>query len=315
MGKETCSIADSISSTTPKPFVFVVMPFDSAFDDIYEIAIKEACDYAGAYCERLDDQIFEERMLDRIYNQIAKADILIADMSNRNPNVFYEVGYAHALGKRVILLTNNAEDIPFDLNQHFHIVYNGSISNLRTNLGQRLKWYIENPSYSKVDQLSDLEFYLDGKPIFEGLEIELEYDSMSEKIGSMGGKIRIPISQSYDFVFLQFSVHNSIQHNMNTVQFRPLLFSDEIFKRSINKVNKTIEFSNAIKLPNGKLVHERECCSLEPGGWKSFDIKLDIDEVMHDTKFYFTLQIVYEGPPIEYNFTIKIPPEAIEEDK
>jgi nucleoside 2-deoxyribosyltransferase len=87
------------------------MPFDETFSDVYKIGIRESCEAAGAYCERVDEQIFNERILDRIYNQIAKADLVIADMTGRNPNVFYEVGYAHALGKTTILLTSKTEDI------------------------------------------------------------------------------------------------------------------------------------------------------------------------------------------------------------
>jgi len=84
-------------NTTPKAFCFILMPFHEDFDDIYRLGIKDACTAAGAYCERVDEQTFHERILDRIYNQIAKADLVIADMTGRNPNVFYEVGYAHAL--------------------------------------------------------------------------------------------------------------------------------------------------------------------------------------------------------------------------
>lgn len=105
-------------ATTPKPFCFVLMPFEPSFSDVYEIGIKETCTTAGAYCERVDEQIFDGRILDRIYNQISKADFIIADMTGRNANVFYEVGYAHALGKRTILLTQKSDDIPFDL-KHF----------------------------------------------------------------------------------------------------------------------------------------------------------------------------------------------------
>ena len=78
----------------PKPFAFVLMPFDAAFRDTYVLGIKPAREEAGSYCERLDEQIFEETMLERIYNQIAKTDLLVADLSDRNPNVFYETGYA-----------------------------------------------------------------------------------------------------------------------------------------------------------------------------------------------------------------------------
>ena len=84
-------------STAPKPFVFVLMPFSEEFDDVYKLGIKPACHDAGAHCERVDEQMFSESMLERIYNQIAKADLLVADMSGKNENVFYEVGYAHAL--------------------------------------------------------------------------------------------------------------------------------------------------------------------------------------------------------------------------
>ena len=61
-------------------------------------------------------------MLDRIYNQIAKSDVIISDMTGKNPNVFYETGYAHALGKRVLMLTQSVHDIPFDLKHFQHII-------------------------------------------------------------------------------------------------------------------------------------------------------------------------------------------------
>ena len=99
-------------STRPKAFIFVLMPFEHDFDDIYKFGIKGAADEVGAYAERLDEQIFTEGMLDRIFNQISKADVIVADMTGRNPNVFYEVGYAHSLGKIVLLVTQNSDDIP-----------------------------------------------------------------------------------------------------------------------------------------------------------------------------------------------------------
>ncbi|HET6370419.1 MAG TPA: hypothetical protein VFG95_04440 [Nitrospiria bacterium] len=129
-------------STLPKPFVFVLMPFDPAFDDIYKFGIKGAADDVGAYAERIDEQIFNEGILDRIFNQISKADVIVADMTGRNPNVFYEVGYAHALGKIVVLLTQKAADIPFDLKHRQHTVYGGKIEQLRHDLAAKLRWGI-----------------------------------------------------------------------------------------------------------------------------------------------------------------------------
>jgi len=132
-------------STTPKLFAFVLMPFSSEFRDIYELGIKQACIDENAYCERVDEQIFDDSILQRVYNQIDKADLIIADMTGRNPNVFYEVGYAHALGKRVILLTQSADDIPFDLKHFPHIIYGGQITVLKDELRKRVAWCVANP--------------------------------------------------------------------------------------------------------------------------------------------------------------------------
>lgn len=68
------------------------------------------------------------------------ADFIIADMTERNPNVFYEVGYAHAKDKLCILITSNADDIPFDLKHRRHVVYGRSITELRDQMEEELKW-------------------------------------------------------------------------------------------------------------------------------------------------------------------------------
>lgn len=126
--------------TNLKPFAFVLMPFSSDFDDVYKLGIKAVADELGIVAERVDEQIFSETMLERIYRQIEAADFVIADMSGRNPNVFYEVGYAHARGKLCTLLTQDANDIPFDLKHHRHLVYGGSIVDLKNRLTPELEW-------------------------------------------------------------------------------------------------------------------------------------------------------------------------------
>ncbi len=135
-----------MDKTAPKPFVFVLMPFDRAFDDVYKLAIRPACKAAGTYCERVDDQIFTENIVERIWNQIAKAEIIVSDMTGKNPNVFYETGYAHALGKQTVLLTQNTEDIPFDLKQLTHVKYDRhDLKRLKTDLQKRIKYLAKHP--------------------------------------------------------------------------------------------------------------------------------------------------------------------------
>ena len=126
--------------TVSKPFAFVLMPFAKEFDDTYKLGIQSVATELGVIAERVDEQAFSETMLDRIYRQIDAADFIIADMTGRNPNVFYEVGYAHAKGKLCTLLTQSSDDIPFDLKHHRHLVYGGSIQTLRALLSNEIAW-------------------------------------------------------------------------------------------------------------------------------------------------------------------------------
>ncbi|GAC1475292.1 MAG: hypothetical protein NVSMB9_27460 [Isosphaeraceae bacterium] len=86
---------------SPKPFVFVLMPFRPNFTDLYEYGIRGACIDAGAYCERVDEQNYQCGIVERIFNQILKADLIVADMSGLNPNVYFETGYAYGLNRRI----------------------------------------------------------------------------------------------------------------------------------------------------------------------------------------------------------------------
>jgi nucleoside 2-deoxyribosyltransferase len=121
-----------------RPFVFVIMSFAPEFADVYELGIKPACEAANVDCARVDEQIFLESILERIYGETERADIVVAEMTGRNPNVFYETGYAHGLGRPVILLTKSADDIPFDLRQYPHVVYGNRIATLKRELQKRL---------------------------------------------------------------------------------------------------------------------------------------------------------------------------------
>ena len=162
-------------STRPKSFVFVLMPFRDEFDDTYILGIKAACEAAGTYCERVDEQFYQGRILDRIYNQIAKADIIISDMSGRNPNVFYETGYTHALGKQVILLTQDAGDILFDLKDYPHIVYGKSILTLKLELEKRVRWCVDNPSSSLASVHFGLVPHINRVPYQRGAVLALAW--------------------------------------------------------------------------------------------------------------------------------------------
>jgi hypothetical protein len=124
-------------------FALVLMPFDRQFDDVYRIGIQEAAARVGLRAERLDEQIFfHEGMMDRLYQQIEEADVIIADLTSRNPNVFYELGYSHAREKLCILITAEATNIPFNVKHRRCIVYE-SVYQLRDRLAEHLSWAVQ----------------------------------------------------------------------------------------------------------------------------------------------------------------------------
>lgn len=104
-------------------YCFVLMPFKDELKEIYEDCIKFAVESSGMNCERADDIFHNTSIMEVIWTKICSAEIIIADLTGKNPNVFYEVGIAHALGKEVILLTQNSEDVPFDLRHIKYIDY------------------------------------------------------------------------------------------------------------------------------------------------------------------------------------------------
>lgn len=99
------------------------MPFGSYFDDYYAKAIKPAITDSGLKAIRGDEIYGAGVVLEDIYSQIKESSMLLADVTNKNPNVSYELGVAHALGKPVIIITQNEEDVPFDYKHIRHVKY------------------------------------------------------------------------------------------------------------------------------------------------------------------------------------------------
>jgi hypothetical protein len=102
---------------------FVMMPFGAWFDryyaEIYVPAIKEA----GFEPVRADELFTTGSVVEQIWEQIEKAKLLLADLSGKNPNVFYELGLAHAARQPVVFTASELEDVPFDLRHLRVIIY------------------------------------------------------------------------------------------------------------------------------------------------------------------------------------------------
>lgn len=117
--------------------IFVLTPFETREDSTYA-AIVEAVKSWNVKVLRGDEEKIASNILRHIVTLIARADIVIANVSTRNPNVMYELGIAHALGKRVILVSRTIEEVPFDLKNQRILLYSSRddlISKLRESVG------------------------------------------------------------------------------------------------------------------------------------------------------------------------------------
>lgn len=103
------------------PDAFVLMPFKAELKPVYEDHIRKVITSMGFEVARADDFFTNGSIMTEIWTAINKARIIIADCTDRNPNVFYEIGIAHTLGKETILITQSLEDIPFDL-RHLRVI-------------------------------------------------------------------------------------------------------------------------------------------------------------------------------------------------
>lgn len=91
---------------------FVIMPFSKDFDLIYDCISGAIVDCPGCECRRADDVHQPGMLMNQIWISLNEAGLIIADLTNRNPNVFYELGLCHALGKRTILLAQRQTHVP-----------------------------------------------------------------------------------------------------------------------------------------------------------------------------------------------------------
>jgi hypothetical protein len=102
---------------------FVMMPFADPIGGYYKSIYETAISKAGLRPVRADDDIFATgKIIDQVWDGITAAKVLVAELTGRNPNVFYELGLAHALAKPVVLVSSNQTDVPFDL-QHIRVIY------------------------------------------------------------------------------------------------------------------------------------------------------------------------------------------------
>ena len=104
---------------------FIIMPFDVKYDVVYSV-IQVACEKADLFPVRADEIKEIGPIINHIFDSIKNSDFIIAEISEKNQNVYYEVGVAHCMGKPTVLLAMEGlgKELPFDVRHNRVIFYN-----------------------------------------------------------------------------------------------------------------------------------------------------------------------------------------------
>lgn len=157
--RDTNPIQCETSAMINRPSAFVIMPFDEELSPVYEQFIRPVLEHEGFAVERADDIESQRNILKDIINKINSSDLIVADLTDLNPNVFYELGIAHALRKKVLLLTQAVEDIPFDLKSYRHMEYSTHFATFEDAKG-KLKSYAQGCREGTIDFESPVTDFL-----------------------------------------------------------------------------------------------------------------------------------------------------------
>jgi hypothetical protein len=209
---------------------FVIMPFKEPINACYKNVFKPALIAAGYTVHRVDE-IYKPNVIIRdIQKSVMDADLILCELTGRNPNVLYELGLAHAVGKPAILVTRNKKDVPFDLSHIRYIPYDTAIPGW----GEKLKSDITRSAESVA---------LSGQSCFQPL--------MPEKIGVDEIVAYHPNGCQGDLGFLG----SSNQIAMLSITLRGLLEYTAVLKKAMTFKNANVRL--LILNPESRFLRQR----------------------------------------------------------
>lgn len=178
-------------TTTEKPKCFIIMPFGGWFDNYYADIYIPSIEKAGFEAKRADDLYRPGNIVNDIWTYTKEAKVVLADLTDKNPNVFYELGLAHAITKPAVLITASMDDVPFDLRSLRVIVYDKNSPDwgeiLKDNITKALTETLKNPedailpTFLEVTTTERLAVSQEEKEI---LELRKEMDSLKREVRS-----------------------------------------------------------------------------------------------------------------------------------
>jgi hypothetical protein len=123
--------------------IFVLMPFKAKIEKVYSNHIKKMGEELELTVRRADEIFSPKPFMEKVWDGICAARLILADCTEKNPNVFYEIGMAHAVGKKVVLLTRSDKDIPSDIKHFDYIQYIYDPEGVET-LIEKLKAFVKS---------------------------------------------------------------------------------------------------------------------------------------------------------------------------
>ena len=111
---------------------FVIMPYGPSFDGLYDDFIREVLTDVGFEVTRADEVTTSASIMSAVIGGIKESCVIVADLTDNNPNVYYEMGIAHALHKPVIYLAQDVDELPFDIKAYQVIHYTRDYAVMKT---------------------------------------------------------------------------------------------------------------------------------------------------------------------------------------
>jgi hypothetical protein len=188
---------------------FVLMPFAPEYQEVYAQVYRPVCEANDVDCWRVDEIARPGSITKDIVEGIIEADIIIADLTTKNANVFYELGIAHCVGNKTIMTCQNRDDVPFDIANYRVIFYKQTISGSKDLMG-------------KLDlAIKELLKYLDrtNNPVQEALLNRF----------AVGIKKRTPLVQIVDAAKFPKRLRDCLQTEN-------IIYADELVGIDLNKI-------------------------------------------------------------------------------
>ena len=184
---------------TRKASAFVIMPLSDEFNSVYTDFIQNSLNEVGYEVERADDIESQRSILSDILEKINTSNLIVADLTSVNPNVFYELGLAHALRKPVILLTQDIEEVPFDLQSYRLVEYSTHFAQIQ-DAKDKLKSYGEGFLNGTVAFGNPVTDFLGTTYSIDGPNVDRQDDMAVEKESENGE------AESGDLGFLDHTI-------------------------------------------------------------------------------------------------------------